>query len=73
MLIIAVVGYILIYTGQGADYDGDMDDYERCGDCDSYNRWFGCCDETNGYRRPIDRCNARKRESLNNKQNGDTR
>lgn len=67
LVAIACLGYLLIYSDGADDDDSDTDDYERCGDCESYNRWFCCCDETNGYRRPSDRCNARKQKSLNKK------
>ena len=64
---IAILGYLLIYSGGADDYDGDTDDDEICGECESYNRWFCCCDETNGYRKPSDHCNARRPDQFKNK------
>ena len=74
MLIIAVVGYILIYTGQGAYYDGDGSDYgdfEECWHCCHCSRLWGVCRLTNAHVRKGQKCNVdeelAKQESLKNK------
>ena len=72
LLFIALIGWLLIYSGNAYEYDDGRDgDFEDCWQCSHCSRIWGVCRLTNAHVRKGQKCNVdeelAKQESLKKK------